>query len=130
MRREEPRAVHLDLEQCLLEHGQAMVLRARDGHAAEPRDGELAVRLAVDDFHPEPRAERLDGRAVVRLLQRDDVRVLLAQHVLDRVERPSPPFQMFQVRTRAGARYCSRGKVVRRLRARRRCRARGRGGSA
>ena len=89
-----------------------MVLRAHDRQPAEPGDREPAVRLAVDEIHPQPRAERLHGAAVVRLLERDDVGILRAQHTLDRVETPSPPFQMFHVRTRTrpGARYCSRGR--------------------
>src|SRR6266542_3026530 len=84
-------AIHearLDLEQRLLEHREAMILSTRDGRAAEPRDGECAVRLAVDDVHPEARAQRLDRGAVVGLLQRDDLCLLLAQHALYRVDAP------------------------------------------
>ena len=63
-----------------------MVLRVRDRQPREPGNRVLGVRLAVHELHLERRREVLDRVPVVRLLQRDDVGVLLAEHALDRVD--------------------------------------------
>src|SRR5207253_9124633 len=89
MRREEVYA-DIELEQRLVEHRQPVVLPAPDRQPRQPRDRELRVRLAPH----EPVAERgrpaLARGAVVRLLERDDVRVELAQLPLDRVLAADP----------------------------------------
>src|SRR5439155_17872894 len=52
----------------------------------QPRDRVVAVRLAVEELHPEPLREQLGVPAVVRLLQGDDVRVPRTQDVRDRAD--------------------------------------------